>query len=44
MNDFSVVDVFHSQAYLREPVEDLDFGEWPTSLILDSFLQVTTYI
>ena len=43
MNNFTIVYVFHPKADLCEPVEDLIFRKASPSLILDPFLQVSTY-
>ena len=42
MDDLPVVDMLHSEANLREPVQDLDFGEGAPTLVLDPLLQITT--
>ena len=43
VNNFSVMDVFHSQANLGEPVEYLAFGYRTPSLLLDPLLEITSY-
>ena len=42
MDDLPIMDMFHAQTYLREPVEYLRLGEWPAFLRLDPSLQVST--
>jgi len=42
VNNFSVMDVFHSQANLGEPVEYLAFGYRTPSLLLDPLLEITS--
>lgn len=42
MKNLPVVDVFHPQAELCEPVENLAFTEVATSLTLDPILQITS--
>ena len=37
------MDMFHAQAYLGEPVQDLLFREGAPTLVLNSLLQVATY-
>jgi hypothetical protein len=42
MKDFSVVNVFHSQTYLREPVKNFLFIKIPSILLLNHLLQITS--
>ena len=42
MNDLPIMDMLHTQANLREPVQDLVFREGPTTLGFDPPLQVST--
>ena len=42
MDDFTIMTVLHTQAHLREPVQDLWLAEIASSLLLQLACQVTT--
>ena len=42
MNDFSIMNMLHSQAKLGEPIENLIFREGPVSLLFDLLPDITT--